>query len=143
MPRGFCCVGKRLPYGSGAAFPPGTAGRPGSAGAVLGFPIALLHDGAEVCRDFFCSIAVVSTSSMMLLRLRFAQLRVWFSAYKNNICIYLFIFNLSCFTTLGKQLVLRLQWLCPCKCIPVQCLLILDFLPACLLLASFIPSCSA
>lgn len=59
--------------------------------AVLGFPVALLHDGAEACRDFSCSIAVVSTSSLMPLRLRFAQCRVWFSAYKNNICIIIII----------------------------------------------------
>lgn len=42
----------------------------------------MLHYGAGACRDFSCSTAVISTSFLMPLRLRFEQHRVWSSVYK-------------------------------------------------------------
>lgn len=64
--------------------------------AVLGLcqvpPVRLLRYGVGACRDFSCNIASISTSSPMLSELRFAQRRAWCSAYKNNICIFIFDF---------------------------------------------------
>jgi len=53
---------------------------------------SVLHDGAGACRDFSCSTAVSSTSSLMPLRLRFEQHRVWLSIYKITFA-FVFLFN--------------------------------------------------
>lgn len=55
-------------------------------------PVRLLRYGAGACRDFSCNIASISTSSPMSSELRFAQRRAWCSAYKNNICIFIYLF---------------------------------------------------
>lgn len=103
----------------------------------------MLHYGAGACRDSSCDIAAISTSSLMPLRLRFEQRRVWSSVCKITFALlpYFFFFNRNSFwKTISSRAAVALA-LCPARASHLQRLFTRNFLPTCLFPASPVLQC--